>query len=94
MGGVRVTSQIPALIPTSLWWGEVGHNIDGCIIAQMLIKGNKFARGFILNGSSRMATSPLAIWAAAIGLFLVFQTCWAQQGYVFYDRLIIFSEMC
>ena len=37
-----------------------------------------------------MATSPLAMWAAAIGLFLVFQTCWAQQGYVFYDRLIIF----
>ena len=37
--------------PYPTLWGEVGHNIDGCIIAQMLIKGNKFARGFILNGS-------------------------------------------
>ena len=28
---VRVTGQITALIPTLLWWGEVGHNIDRCI---------------------------------------------------------------
>ena len=31
MGGVRVIRQIPYLIPTWLWWGEVGHNIDRCI---------------------------------------------------------------
>ena len=30
--GDAPTDQIPALIPTRLWWGEVGHIIDRCII--------------------------------------------------------------
>ena len=29
--GDAPTDQIPALIPTRLWWGEVGHIIDRCI---------------------------------------------------------------
>ena len=46
---------------------------------------------FSTGATSRMATSQFAVWAAAFGLFLVFQTCWAQQGYAFYDMFIIFS---
>jgi len=30
-----------------------------------------------------MATSQLAMWAASVTFFLMCQTCWAQQGYVF-----------
>ena len=47
--------------------------------------------GFSTGATSRMATSQFAVWAAAFGLFLVLQTCWAQQGYAFYDIFIIFS---
>ena len=46
---------------------------------------------FSTGATSKMATSQFAVWAAAFGLFLVFQACWAQQGYAFYDMFIIFS---
>ena len=38
--------------------------------------------------SYRMATSQLTMWAASVALFLMFQTCWAQQGYVFAKKYI------
>ena len=42
----------------------------------------------ILNSTlNRMATPQLVMWAASVGvgLFLMLNTSWAQQGYAFYD---------
>ena len=40
--GDAPTDQIPALIPTRLWWGEVGHIIDRCITVTSTFLGPFF----------------------------------------------------
>jgi len=47
------------------------------------------ARFYSDSYTQKMAISQPAMWAAAVGLFLILQTCWAQQGYVFAGKCLM-----
>ena len=38
MGGVRVTGQITTLMPTLLWWEEVGITLIGALVCSYVFR--------------------------------------------------------